>query len=132
MIGGVLPNQKILSFYMKDNEYTPFQFVFYLYRKDKVSGFVKPMRAKKIKTSRETLRGRAERIVIKQKLPIRPEPDVQSQGLGLSSMKERASLSGGLFHVESAPGNGTTVRASWPLPVHSLSRPRKGTGEGNQ
>ncbi|MBP1698530.1 MAG: putative two component system sensor histidine kinase, partial [Deltaproteobacteria bacterium] len=36
-------------------------------------------------------------------------------GLGLSSMRERAELSGGKFMIESTQGKGTTVRASWPL-----------------
>ena len=36
-------------------------------------------------------------------------------GLGLLSMKQRTELSGGLLEVESAPGQGTTVRASWPI-----------------
>ncbi len=37
------------------------------------------------------------------------------RGLGLPSMKERATLSGGAFSIESAPGKGTTLRVSWPL-----------------
>lgn len=37
------------------------------------------------------------------------------RGLGLLSMRERAELGNGLFEVESAPGKGTHVRASWPL-----------------
>ena len=37
------------------------------------------------------------------------------KGMGLSSMKERAELSGGSFAIESAKGQGTTIRASWPL-----------------
>ncbi len=37
-------------------------------------------------------------------------------GLGLLSMRQRTELSGGLFEVESAPGQGTTVHASWPIP----------------
>jgi PAS domain S-box-containing protein len=37
------------------------------------------------------------------------------RGLGLPSMKERATLSGGAFRIESAPGKGTTLRVSWPL-----------------
>ena len=37
------------------------------------------------------------------------------RGLGLSSMKERAELSGGSFTVESSIGKGTLIRASWPL-----------------
>ncbi len=36
------------------------------------------------------------------------------RGLGLSNMKERVALSGGSFHIESAPRKGTIVRASWP------------------
>jgi PAS domain S-box-containing protein len=36
-------------------------------------------------------------------------------GRGLSTMKERAVLSRGLFTIESAPGKGTTLRASWPF-----------------
>jgi PAS domain S-box-containing protein len=37
------------------------------------------------------------------------------RGLGLSSMEERASLSGGVFSIHSEVGKGTTVRVSWPL-----------------
>lgn len=35
--------------------------------------------------------------------------------LGLTSMKERAELTGGKFTIESTPGEGTTIRARWPL-----------------
>lgn len=38
----------------------------------------------------------------------------QTRGLGLLSMKERASLSGGTYHLNSAPGKGTCIRVSWP------------------
>jgi signal transduction histidine kinase len=37
-----------------------------------------------------------------------------ASGFGITSMKERIELSGGAFTIESAPGVGTTVRASWP------------------
>ena len=37
------------------------------------------------------------------------------KGLGLASMKERAELSRGSLHIESAQGEGTNIRASWPL-----------------
>jgi len=37
------------------------------------------------------------------------------RGLGLTSMKERAELSGGAFRMESRKGKGTTIRASWTL-----------------
>ncbi len=37
------------------------------------------------------------------------------RGIGLSSMSERTKLSGGEFFLESIPGKGTTIRATWPL-----------------
>jgi signal transduction histidine kinase len=39
----------------------------------------------------------------------------ECKGLGLISMKERVTLSGGNYHLESSPGFGTSIRASWPL-----------------
>lgn len=38
-------------------------------------------------------------------------------GFGLTSMKERTELSGGSFSIESVPGAGTLVRASWPTRI---------------
>lgn len=38
------------------------------------------------------------------------------RGFGLSTMRERAELSGGSFAIESAVGSGTTVRVLWPGP----------------
>ncbi|MEO8654815.1 MAG: sensor histidine kinase [Ramlibacter sp.] len=37
----------------------------------------------------------------------------QSRGLGLLSMKERASLSGGTYCLSSTPGRGTCITVSW-------------------
>jgi len=37
------------------------------------------------------------------------------RGLGLTSMKERAEVSGGTFEIESREGKGTIIRVSWPL-----------------
>jgi PAS domain S-box-containing protein len=37
------------------------------------------------------------------------------RGLGLVSMRERAALSGGSYHLESSPESGTSIRVSWPL-----------------
>jgi PAS domain S-box-containing protein len=38
-----------------------------------------------------------------------------NRGLGLTSMRERAELTGGSFAIESIHGSGTTIRVSWPL-----------------
>ncbi len=37
------------------------------------------------------------------------------QGLGLSTIRERAELLGGVFDLKSSPGNGTTIRVEVPL-----------------
>ena len=36
--------------------------------------------------------------------------------LGLAGMRERTELLSGSFEVQSRPGKGTRVSASWPLP----------------
>ncbi len=36
-------------------------------------------------------------------------------GMGLTTMKERATLSGGTLEIKSAPGTGTRIQASFPL-----------------
>ena len=38
-----------------------------------------------------------------------------AKSLGLTSMRERAELTGGSFSIESTPGEGTTIRACWPI-----------------
>lgn len=38
-----------------------------------------------------------------------------AKSLGLTGMKERAELFGGRLDIESAPGEGTAIRASWPV-----------------
>jgi len=42
-------------------------------------------------------------------------PENHHGGLGLTSMRERAELSGGLFNIQSIHGSGTAIRVSWPL-----------------
>src|SRR5574340_180113 len=43
-----------------------------------------------------------------------PRGDGEGGGLGLLSMKERASFSGGSYRMTSAPGQGTRIEVSWP------------------
>ncbi|MFZ0928007.1 MAG: ATP-binding protein [Syntrophobacteraceae bacterium] len=38
-----------------------------------------------------------------------------ASSLGLTSMRERAELTGGSFAIESTPGEGATIRAYWPI-----------------
>jgi signal transduction histidine kinase len=41
----------------------------------------------------------------------------QTRGLGLLSMKERASFSGGTYLLDSAPGKGTCIKVTWPAGI---------------
>jgi signal transduction histidine kinase len=45
---------------------------------------------------------------------VRSRPSKQ-KGMGLTSMKERAQLSGGKFNIQSTPGIGTKIHIVWPL-----------------
>jgi len=42
-------------------------------------------------------------------------PTRRGRGFGLSSMKERTELSGGMFRLDTGPSLGTCIAASWPL-----------------
>jgi PAS domain S-box-containing protein len=42
-------------------------------------------------------------------------PENSRKGLGLTSMSERTELSGGAFEIQSTPGKGTIIRASWTI-----------------
>jgi PAS domain S-box-containing protein len=44
-------------------------------------------------------------------------PDRSRRGMGLNSMRERIELSGGAFEIESAPGEGTTIKAIMPCSI---------------
>lgn len=48
-------------------------------------------------------------------VPPAERPAGASPGLGLSSMGERAMLSGGELSIQASPDQGTTIAASWPL-----------------
>ena len=50
---------------------------------------------------------------------IRNESEIASSGLGLINMQERVAFSGGLFSLESQPGLGTTLTATWPSAKNS-------------
>ena len=38
----------------------------------------------------------------------------ESANMGITGMRERTRLSGGSFSIQTTPGKGTTIRASWP------------------
>jgi signal transduction histidine kinase len=52
-------------------------------------------------------------------MPERATP-VHGRGEGLPGMRERTGLLGGTLTVESAPGSGTRIDVSAPLPRHHV------------
>jgi len=48
-------------------------------------------------------------------------PEKVKKGMGLSNVRERAELSGGVFEAQSGIGEGTTVRVWWPIRVGSVA-----------
>jgi len=55
-----------------------------------------------------------------------------ARSLGLTSMRERAELTGGSITIESAPNQGTTIRAFWPSEVLATSAPDRESVESVQ
>ncbi|RJR50324.1 MAG: response regulator [Desulfobacteraceae bacterium] len=45
------------------------------------------------------------------------ESRTESASMGIMGMRERTRLSGGTCSIETTPGEGTTIRASWPIRV---------------
>ena len=55
-------------------------------------------------------------------VPPAERPAGSSPGLGLSSMRERAMLSGGELSIQASPDQATTIAASWPLATGASGR----------
>lgn len=53
-----------------------------------------------------------------------------SRSLGLTSMRERAELTGGRFVIESIPGEGTTIRVNWPHICDAVRQVVQNTARG--
>jgi len=80
----------------------------------------KHSKARRVSLSLGKNEGRIELIIQDngQGFDLEEKPSVEStarRGLGLTSMRERTELSGGVFRIESTKGKGTTLTASWPL-----------------
>ena len=62
-----------------------------------------------------TLEQKNSRLILKiQDNGVGFDPEICPRGLGLSSIKERVHLSGGIFILESTPGKGTCLEVRWP------------------
>ena len=73
-------------------------------------------RARRVEVSVRVLDGGLELAVIDDGIGFEPDLPRERPSLGLASMQERVLLLGGELDIESAPGRGTTILVSLPLP----------------
>ena len=92
--------------------------VIYRVVQEGMNNMAKHSKADRVRLSLQKGNGRIELMLQDNGRGFDPERGVLEntrQGLGLTSMKERIELSGGLFAIESTGGKGTIIRASWPI-----------------
>jgi signal transduction histidine kinase len=84
--------------------------------------------ASRVRVSLAVRRGIAELLVVDDGRGFLWEPGFlwSSRGAGLPGMRERAELLGGTLRVESAPGAGTRIAATVPVPLRSPPGSAKG------
>ena len=101
----------------EDNVPDPLKIVIYRILQEATNNTVRHSEANRLRLSLKEEAGRLELAVHDNGVGFDPEdlasPERVDRGLGLTSMKERAELSNGIFWVDSRHGVGTTIRASW-------------------
>ncbi len=97
----------------------PLKTVIYRLTQEALNNIAKHSQADLALLTLQTVKGRVELIIKDNGIGFVLEETLSSEkpkkGLGLTSMRERAELSGGSITIESTPGAGTTIRANWPL-----------------
>jgi two-component system sensor histidine kinase DegS len=85
-----------------------------------------------VQVSLAVRRGVAELLVVDDGRGFLCEPGFlwSSRGEGLPGMRERAELLGGTLQVESAPGAGTRIAVTLPLPLQGPRHPTPGSAKG--
>jgi signal transduction histidine kinase len=97
----------------------PLRTVIYRLTQEALNNIAKHSKADLIHLSLRKREDRVEWVVKDNGIGFDLEEILSSEssrrGLGLNSMRERVELSGGTFEIETAPGAGTMIRASWPI-----------------
>jgi len=103
----------------EDEVSTPLRTVIYRLTQEAMNNIAKHSKADLIHLSLRRMENKIELFIKDNGIGFDLEEILSSEGskrgLGLNSMRERTELSGGAFTIESTPGKGTTVLASWPL-----------------
>jgi len=96
----------------------PLHITLYRILQEAVHNIVKHAAADRVRVSLARVDGALQLIVADNGRGFDPDKikfgQGETRGLGLLSMKERASFSGGSYHLISAPGKGTCITVSWP------------------
>lgn len=95
----------------------PLQITLYRILQEAVNNVVKHARADTLRVSLDRIDDELHLLIEDNGCGFDPDtlgvPDGSARGLGLLSMKERASFSGGTYRIASAPGQGTRIEVSW-------------------
>jgi signal transduction histidine kinase len=97
----------------EDEVSPPLKTVIYRVMQEALNNIAKHSKADLVRLSLRKIENRIELMIEDNGIGF----DLESsrKGLGLSSMRERAELSGGMFFIESTVGKGTLIRASWTI-----------------
>lgn len=113
------PNIQIKELLQIDQERMPESLKIAVFRiiQEALQNTAKHSRAEFVDVTLRENAGQIELLVEDKGIGFDPEAILskQERGLGLSTMRERAELSGGSFEIDSTAGEGTSIRASWPL-----------------
>jgi signal transduction histidine kinase len=80
-----------------------------------VNNAVKHARAKRVRIALSAGGATVRLTVVDDGVGFDPARDIRAGGLGLTSMRERASALGGRIRIETSPGAGTRVEVTVPL-----------------
>ena len=96
----------------------PFKILIYRILQEALNNVAKHSQADRVKVSLRLVENKIE-LVIKDNgkgfdMPGAQTMDFQKRGVGLENIKERAIIFGGALDIHTAPGQGATIRVSWP------------------
>ncbi|MCD6706878.1 MAG: histidine kinase [Thiobacillus sp.] len=96
----------------------PLQITLYRILQEAFNNIVKHARADRVRVSLDRIGEVLHLLIEDNGCGFDPDSvryvEGEARGLGLLSMKERASFSGGAYRIASAPGQGTRIEVSWP------------------
>ena len=96
----------------------PLQITLYRILQEAFNNIVKHARADRVRVSLDRIGEVLHLLIEDNGCGFDPDSvryvEGEARGLGLLSMKERASFSGGTYRIASALGQGTRIEVSWP------------------